>query len=251
MTAITTAIFDLDGTLVQTEVLKAESYARAAAELTPHGMREQDVMAVYNEYVGRGRDEVATALLDRFGLEDAARARMAALGVETPVEAYVAIRLRIYESMISDTTLLRKQQYPEAIALLRKLKAERYPVGIATMSHLRQARIIMEILDLRRDVDVLVARDEVKRPKPAPDIYLITAARLHAAAHECFVLEDSLPGVMAANAAGMMCVAFTNELTRDAIHAAHVLPPERIVDDHARLESVVLPLLGEPHRALA
>jgi beta-phosphoglucomutase-like phosphatase (HAD superfamily) len=59
------------------------------------------------------------------------------------------------------------------------------------------------------------------------------------------VIEDSLPGVQSAVAAGMQCVAATTELTRAAVHAAGVLPPARIVDDPARLAAVVLPLVED------
>ena len=71
------AIFDLDGTLVQTEALKAQSYARAAVELAPDTVREQDVIAAYDEMVGHSREDVAATLLARFGLEAQAGRRMA------------------------------------------------------------------------------------------------------------------------------------------------------------------------------
>jgi beta-phosphoglucomutase-like phosphatase (HAD superfamily) len=113
------------------------------------------------------------------------------------------------------------------------------------MSHEQQARVVLEILGLRRGIDVLVTREDVQEPKPAPEIYLVTAARLGVPPAECFVLEDSDPGVRSAVAAGMVVVAITNELTRDAVHRSGVLPPERIVDDGAKLEEVVMPLLQQ------
>ena len=48
-------IFDLDGTLVQTERLKALSYARAAVELCPHDIREIDVVEAFKDVVGLSR----------------------------------------------------------------------------------------------------------------------------------------------------------------------------------------------------
>lgn len=77
-------IFDLDGTLVQTERLKAISYARSAVELCPHSLTEAEVIEAFKEVVGLSRQEVALGLMARFDLEDAARARMAEFGVETP-----------------------------------------------------------------------------------------------------------------------------------------------------------------------
>jgi beta-phosphoglucomutase len=77
----------------------------------------------------------------------------------------------------------------------------------------------------------------------------LIAGKLGVEPRDCFVLEDSLPGVRAANAAGMYCVAITNDMTRDAIHAARVLPAERVVDDPALLGSVARAALAELARS--
>ncbi|MGH3146055.1 MAG: HAD hydrolase-like protein [Rubrobacter sp.] len=70
---ISAVIFDLDGTLVETEELKAISYARAVAELRPE-VSEEDVVSAYaDDLVGRSRQEVAEAIVRRFGLEEAGR----------------------------------------------------------------------------------------------------------------------------------------------------------------------------------
>ena len=66
-------VFDLDGTLVETEQLKALSYARAATALRPD-LNEGEVIAAFGDLVGLSRQEVAVDLMRRFGPEDAARA---------------------------------------------------------------------------------------------------------------------------------------------------------------------------------
>jgi beta-phosphoglucomutase len=243
------AIFDLDGTLVQTEALKAQSYARAAVELRPGAISAHDIIVAYNDLVGRSREEVAAALLARFGLEPYAERRMRELGAPTPLDAYMELRLRDYEAMISNGKLIREQEYPWSTALLRDVKRLGYPVGIATMSHRKHAVLVLERLGLEGAADVLVTREDVTEAKPSPEIYLLTAEKLGVEPRDCFVLEDSVPGIRAANAAGMCCVAITNDMTRDAVHAATVLPPERIVDDPARLGDVARAVLEDLARA--
>ena len=54
-------IFDLDGTLVQTERLKAISYARAAADLSASAITEEEVVEAFKEVVGLPRRQVAQA----------------------------------------------------------------------------------------------------------------------------------------------------------------------------------------------
>ena len=54
----------------------------------------------------------------------------------------------------------------------------------------------------------IVSREDVAKPKPAPDIYLRGAAMLGVAAERCIVVEDSPSGAQAASAAGMTCLGF-------------------------------------------
>jgi len=244
-------LFDLDGTLVETEALKAQSYARAAVELRPHDLRTDDVVAAYDHLVGRSREQVVAALMHRFHLEAPARARMVELEAHSPAEAFSNLRLNYYESMLADHSLVRRQEYPEAIALLHRVAHAGYRTGVATMSHAAQALPVLDILGVRRELDAVVTRDDVEHPKPDPQIYLLLAHRLGVAPVACVVIEDSLPGVESALAAGMTCVAASTELTRHALHASHALPPERIVDDPSRLAAVVLPLLNQPGAATA
>jgi HAD superfamily hydrolase (TIGR01509 family) len=67
---------------------------------------------------------------------------------------------------------------------------------------------------IRELVAVVVARDDVRRVKPDPELFLLAAARLGCEPAACLVFEDSPNGMRAALAAGMRCVAVPNALTR-------------------------------------
>lgn len=67
---------------------------------------------------------------------------------------------------------------------------------------------------LRDLLDAVVARDDVRRVKPDPELFLLAAARLGVSPGDCLVFEDSPNGMRAALAAGMRCVAVPNALTR-------------------------------------
>ena len=127
-------IFDLDGTLVKTEQLKSISYARATTELR-HDLSEEEVVGAFKEVVGLSRREVATALLKRFELEEAARERMADYGVDAPWQAFVQVRLSIYEEMLADPEVLLRNQWPHSVTLLREARRTCCKVGLATMSY--------------------------------------------------------------------------------------------------------------------
>jgi phosphoglycolate phosphatase-like HAD superfamily hydrolase len=130
-------VFDLDGTLVETEELKALSYARAAAELRPN-LNEAEMIEAFKDLVGLSRQEVAIGLMRRFGLENAARSCMAKFGVATPWQAYVQIRLRIYETLLADPNIVLAHRYPHNIALLCEVRREGYPTALATHPALYQ-----------------------------------------------------------------------------------------------------------------
>src|SRR4029450_13167191 len=152
-------VFDLDGTLVETGELKALSSARAATELRPD-LNEGEVVAAFGDLVGLSRREVAVGLMRRFELEDAARARMAEFGVGTPWQAYVQIRLGIYEKMLGDPKLIQEHRSPHNIALLRSVRQEGFPTALATQSHREQARRLLGILGLEDELDAAVPRHE-------------------------------------------------------------------------------------------
>ena len=241
-------VFDLDGTLVETEELKALSYARAAAELRPD-LNEGAVTEAFKDLVGLSRQEVAVGLMRRFALQDAARTRMVEFGVDRPWQAYVQIRLRIYETLVADPNLVRAHRYPHNIALLRDVRREGYPTALATQSHREQARRVLDILGLADKFDVVVARDDVEHGKPDPELHLLAARELGVRPEECLAIEDSPAGVKAALAAGTEIVAVTTDLTRQKFRDTELLDRSHVVDDPRVLPAVVRHLIsvhGQP-----
>ena len=236
-------VFDLDGTLVETEELKALSYARAAAELRP-GLDEGEVVEAFKDLVGLSRQEVAVGLMRRFGLEDAARDRMVGLGVDTPWQAYVQIRLRIYETLLADPSIVLAHSYPHNIALLCEVRREGYTTALATQSHREQARRVLDILGLTREFDVVVTRDDVEHGKPDPEMHLLAARELGVGPEECLAIEDSPAGVKAALAAGAEIVAVTTDFTRQKFRNTDLLDRTHIVDDPRTLPEVVRHLIN-------
>lgn len=232
-------LFDLDGTLVKTERLKALSYATAVAELCPDPPPEEEVLEAFTEVVGLSRREVAQSLLGRFALRSAAERRMRDFDVHTPWQAFVQVRLRIYENMLADPQLLRDNQWPHNVALLAAARREGCKTGLATMSYRAQVRRVLEILDLSDAFDFVASRDDVEHAKPDPEIYLLLSRQLEVDPDRCLVIEDSPSGVKAALQAGMHVVGVSTPLTRANLHGSGLLPAERIVDDPRTLMEVI------------
>lgn len=239
MPMISAVIFDLDGTLLETEELKAISYARAAMELSPD-VREEDVIAAYaDDLVGHSRQEVAEAVVQRFGLEEAARERMADVGEEEPWRVLVKIRVGIYEDLLKDSSLLLEQRYPHNIEMLRELRREGYPTACATMSHRYQVERVLSVLDLEDAFDVVATADDIQNGKPDPEIDLLVARKMGVPPDEFLVVEDSPAGIGAAVAAGMVVVAVPTKLTIRGVREANLLEPRWVVEDPQTLPDVV------------
>ncbi|RMF78019.1 MAG: HAD family phosphatase [Chloroflexi bacterium] len=232
-------IFDLDGTLVKTEQLKAISYARAAVALCPHTITEAAVIEAFKDVVGLSRREVAIALVERFDLEGKAQQYMDEFGVSTTWQAYVQVRLKIYEEMLADPDVIRNNQWPHNMQLLAMAREVGCTTALATMSHCPQVQRVLEILELTNAFDFVATRDDVEHGKPDPEIYLLVSRELDVPPDECLVIEDSPSGVKAALNAGMHVVAVSTPFTRDGLHHLDDLDKQFLVDDPQTLPQVV------------
>lgn len=95
---------------------------------------------------------------------------------------------------------------PGLLPFLQFLEARGLPKAVATSTAIVLARHKLDRAGILAHFDVVVGGDEVAKGKPAPDIFLEAASRLHADPRHCVVLEDSEPGLRAAAAAGMTSI---------------------------------------------
>jgi beta-phosphoglucomutase len=238
-------IFDLDGTLVQTERLKAISYARAAMELCAQDISEDEVLDAYKEVVGRSRHEVATALLERFDLGEAARERMDEFGVHSAWQAYVQVRLDYYEDLVSDPEVLLANQWPHNLELLKIAKEISCTTALATTSDCEHTQHVLKTLDLTAAFDFVASRDDVEQTKPDPEIYQLISRHLEVPPGQCLVIEDAPSGIKAAQAADMWCIAVTTPFTHRRVHEEGILDRRWIVDNSEDLLEVVKHMIRE------
>jgi len=220
-------IFDLDGTLVQTEKLKALSYAKAAIELCPHDIREEDVLAEFKNVVGLSRREVSETLVKNFW------------------QTFVQVRLHHYEEMLADPEVIRTHQWLHNLAILEEARRSNCQTGLATMSQCAQTTRVLNILGLHSAFDFIATCYDVEHGKPDPEIYYLVSDELGVPPKECLVLEDSPSGVKAAVVAGMWCVAVTTPFTRQGIHDLGLLEERWIVDDSDLVVKVVREMVEE------
>ena len=179
-------IFDLDGTLVDSEPNYYEATRQTLAE---HGIPDF-TWAQHERFVGISTQETLVLLKERYGLK-------------APVEELLAETNRRYLALARAATRV----YPEMRKFVELLAAEGVPMAVASGSSPEAIEAILTGTGLDAALRTVVSADEVARGKPAPDVFLEAARRLGAAPADCVVLEDAAPGAAAAHAAGMRCIA--------------------------------------------
>ena len=189
----TALIFDFDGLIIDSETplfdIWAEIYARHGQQLTldewQHALGTQGGFDPYADLASRAAD-----LLDRTSLAEWVRAEHWRLCGEQPL-------------------------LPGVLARLDEAAELGLATAVASSSPSAWVSPWLERHDLAGRFAAVCTRDDVAKVKPAPDLFLLAAARVAAAPAACVVFEDSPNGLRAALAAGMRAVAVPNALTRD------------------------------------
>jgi len=119
---------------------------------------------------------------------------------------------------------------PGAVEFVRELKRQGYKLAVASSSPFIFINTVLSRLNIKKEFDIITSGEEVKRGKPDPEIFLLTAERLKVAPQECVVIEDSPSGIKAAKRAGMRCIAFVRENNKSIVVQENHLP-DIIVND--------------------
>jgi HAD superfamily hydrolase (TIGR01509 family) len=180
-------IFDLDGTLVETEQVWRD--VRREFVLS-HGGRWDD--AAQTTMIGMRTAEWADYIHDDLGVALAPH-EIARLVVDGVVAA-----------LRKDVPIL-----PGAQAALERVSRD-FRLGLATSAARRVAEIVLEKTGWTKYFEVVVSADDVARGKPAPDVYLRTLELMHAKAADTSAVEDSTNGILSARAAGVPVIAVPN-----------------------------------------
>jgi HAD superfamily hydrolase (TIGR01509 family) len=180
-------VFDLDGVLIQSEELWAETRERLARE---RGGR-YDARA-QRDMMGMSAPEWSVYMHEHVGLSE-------------PPEQIAAEVVRLMEERYREALPL----IPGAVEAVERLAA-RWPLGLASSSNRPLIDLVLELSGLDRCFRATVSSEEVERGKPAPDVYLEVCRRLDVDPGSVAAVEDSHPGIGSARAAGMRVIAIPN-----------------------------------------
>ena len=200
-------IFDVDGVIVDSEAVYCETFNATLGDYGA-GMSRAD----YAVCVGHPVEENSAYAVDRYRLD------------VTPA-AFREIWMDRFEKAVSNPD--RVSLMPEILELMAHVRARGCPLAVASSTQRDRMMKTLNsgllsrldgVRDLAEVFDVMLSGSDVKRLKPAPDIYLMAAAKLNVEPDRCAVIEDSEAGVKAGKAAGMTVFAVPNFFTRRQRH---------------------------------
>jgi beta-phosphoglucomutase len=181
-------IFDMDGVLVDSEPhhVKIEKQ-----QFNQNGISISD--EEHQKFMGSTSENMWLEIASRYQLD-------------RPVEEL--IEQNRTESIRYFNELSEIQVMPGLVDLLEKLKVKNYPLAVASSSVPEIIDLILQKTGLRTYFQVVVSGQEAGKSKPEPDVFLLAAQKLKVNPKHCLVVEDSGNGIKAAQAAGMICVAY-------------------------------------------
>ena len=179
-------IFDLDGTLVDSEPNYYEAGRRLLAAHGVPGFTWEE----HARFIGIGTRETLETLRAEHGLE-------------ASVDRLLAEKNGLYLDLAGAHT----EAFPAMRTYVELLHAAGHPLAVASGSSLAAITAVLKATGLDALLPVRVSAEEVPHGKPEPDVFLEAARRLGAAPADCVVAEDAPPGAEAARRAGMRCVA--------------------------------------------
>lgn len=195
MGQIQAVLFDMDGTLIDTECFYRRCWPLALAAFGYH-MTDEQALSMRS----LGRPFAPQRLKEWFGE-----------GLD-----YWAVREKrkeLMEEMVAAEGIRLK---PGAIELLTKLRGRGIMAAVVTATDLERANRYLERLGLLSYFDRVISATQVEQGKPAPDIYAFACRELGLEPETCIAVEDSPNGVRSAHGAGCRVIMVPDQTQPDA-----------------------------------
>ena len=202
-------VFDLDGTLLETEKLARRCFERACEDI------EWSIdAAVYDRCIGATHEATEAIIRD-------------ACGDKFPYTALEERWSYHYHQVIANEPVDKK---PGVVALLERLRELKIPVAVATSSFRSTVELKLAMAELDHYFEFLVCGGEAGPGKPHPGPYLRAVERLGLTAGYCWAVEDSDNGVRSAVGAGLTVFQIPDELTpaQDVRDFGHEILPSAL-----------------------
>lgn len=198
-------LFDMDGTLVNSEPLKGEALALACQH---YGERPD--YHIYQDVMGQDWPSVTQHFFNT-------------VNINPPLTEFNLHFKKYYQILLKNQLNLTKGAKP----YLKQLKESGYKIGIVSSAASWMLKQILEQLALENIFDIVITQDDVRQHKPHPEAYLLALKKLTLNPANVLIFEDSNAGITAATDAGCDVIAIRHELNiKNDLSAAKTCLPD-------------------------
>jgi beta-phosphoglucomutase len=198
-------LFDFNGVIIDDESQHCEALIATLGELAC----ELDRDTYYRDYLGFDDRECFRCAFGRAGRPLDEPALLDAIGRKNAR----------YERAVRDSLRL----VPGAADFIESAALDAFQLAIVSGALRREIELVLELAGLRQHFAEIVAAEDVSACKPDPQGFNRARAALELAPHRCIAIEDSLPGLAAARAAGIRCAMVATSHGEDACAAADLV----------------------------
>lgn len=177
-------IFDMDGVIVDNAVWHLEAFAEFGKK---HGLVQ--TKEDYTKYFGNTNQTIMDSLFNT---------HLSSEKLDTLSKEKETIYRELYRPFIQPVEGLP--------AFLKNASDLAIPIALATSAPLENVEFTLDSTGLKKYFHIISDASMVKRGKPDPEIYLLTAAKLGVQPSDCIVFEDSIAGIQSALSAGMRVI---------------------------------------------
>lgn len=198
-------IFDMDGVLVDSEPFIIKAASQMFAELGLN-VKPQD----FHPFTGTGENRFIGGVAEKYNFP---------LDIQQGKKRTYDIYLEIIKGNL--------KPLPGAKEFIENCKKMNKKNAVASSADWRKVKgNLAEIKIPAETFNAVVAGEDVKNKKPAPDIFLLAAKKIGLDSKDCLVVEDALSGIKAAKAAGYKCLVITSSFTPQQLAGADFYAPD-------------------------
>lgn len=176
-------IFDLDGVLVDAKQIHYDTLNKSLSEINKqYVISENEHLSIYD------------------GLKTSQKLHMLTNKKGLPIHEHDKIWKRKQELTLQEITKIKENK--KLIELFKKLKNDGYLIACCSNSIRRSVLIMLSKIGLIEYFDLILSNEDVKHSKPHPEIYWNAMSMLNTLPDETLIVEDSPPGLLAADRSG-------------------------------------------------
>ncbi|WP_422661220.1 HAD family hydrolase [Paenibacillus sp. EC2-1] len=187
-------IFDLDGVIINSQELYEESLRTFIQDL---GVKDVD----FTRLIGMTTTKALSCINETNVLPGT---------ISSLTQAFQETYQTAFKQSLSEENLVEGVEQ-----FILRLATSNKRLAVASSAARPKIEFVLDRFGLTQYFDCVVSGYEVKKSKPAPDVFLVSASKLNVSPIDCIVIEDSTNGIIGAKRAGMFCIGFRNPESRD------------------------------------